>query len=167
MDTFCGLGLPELVIITLVGFVLIGPERARELALQLGKVLRKVMKSPWWREFNQVTDSIRNLPTTLVRMAELEETQEDLKRELRDIEQQARDIEKEARIDIPKTGTPDSWATRANAKPVNQNPWNISTESPQADTPAKTEQASTPPPAPDESQPTPPPAAASDNEDSD
>lgn len=161
MDTFCGLGLPELVIITLVGFVLIGPERGREMALKLGKLLSRVMKSPWWREFNQVTNSLRNLPTTLVRMAELEETQEDLKRELRDIEQQARDIGNEARVDIPKTGTPDSWAAQANAKPAEANPWNIKAEAPSE--PAQ-EPPETPPPAPSDQQTTPPPAANSDDE---
>jgi len=90
MDTFCGLGLPELIIIALLGFVLIGPERTRELALQFGRMLRRLMKSPWWREFNQVTDALRNLPTTLVRMAELEEAQAELQRELSDIERQTR-----------------------------------------------------------------------------
>lgn len=115
MDTLCGLGLPELVLITLIGFVLIGPERSRELALQLGRWLRRAMQSSWWRDFNQVTDALRNLPTTLVRMAELEEVQQDIQRELRDIEQQAR-----------VSFTPDAPGPQAAPGPGDQaDPWNI------------------------------------------
>lgn len=156
MDTFCGLGLPELVIIALIGFVLIGPERSRELALQLGRMLSRVMKSPWWREFNQVTDSLRNLPTTLVRMAELEEAQAEIQRELRDIEEQTR-IEDFEGIGRPKPGQAKSSAEES------ADPWNIRgggppaasrTTPPQPPEPPGPEEeaASEEPPATDESE---------------
>lgn len=115
MDTFCGIGLPELIIIALVGFVLIGPERTRELALQGGRVLRRVMKSPWWREFTQVTDAMRNLPTTLVRMAELEEVQAELQRELKDIEGQTR-VDIDMDFGESRTGRPPAEVA---------NPWGV------------------------------------------
>jgi len=86
MDTLCGVGLPELIILALLGFVVIGPERSQELALKLGRLLSKVMRSPWFKEFQQITDALRNLPTTLVRMAELEEAQADIQRTINDIE---------------------------------------------------------------------------------
>ncbi|MBN1313589.1 MAG: twin-arginine translocase TatA/TatE family subunit [Anaerolineae bacterium] len=86
MDTFCGLGLPELVIIALVGFVLIGPERSRELALQAGRFMRQVVTSEWWGEFNQVSKAIRDLPNTLMRMSELEEAQAEIRQAMADIE---------------------------------------------------------------------------------
>jgi Sec-independent protein translocase protein TatA len=90
MDTLCGLGLPELVIVALLAFVVIGPQRSREVALRAGRFLRSVITSSWWKEFNQVADSVRNLPTTLVRMAELEEAQADLRRTMSEIGQDAR-----------------------------------------------------------------------------
>lgn len=74
MDTLCGIGLPEIVILALISFVVIGPERSRELALTLGRWLRRVITSPWWREFNNVTSALRDLPNTLVRMSELEDS---------------------------------------------------------------------------------------------
>ncbi len=86
MDTLCGIGLPELIILALLGFVVIGPERSRDVALKAGRLLRQVMTSAWWREASQVATAIRNLPTTLVRMAELEETQAILQRTLHEIE---------------------------------------------------------------------------------
>ena len=86
MDTLCGLGLPELIIILLVGFVVIGPKRSRELAVSVGRIIRRAMRSEWWREFNQVTNALRDLPNTLVRMAELED---DLRRVRTDLNQAA------------------------------------------------------------------------------
>lgn len=87
MDTLCGVGLPELIILGLLGFVLIGPERSREVALKLGRFLRGLMTSTWWKEFNQIAQALRDLPTTLVRMAEIEEMQAELKRTVNDIGQ--------------------------------------------------------------------------------
>jgi Sec-independent protein translocase protein TatA len=118
MDTLCGIGLPELVILALLGFVVIGPERSREVALQLGRWLRTLMQSEWWREFNQITDSIRNLPTTLVRMAELEETQQELRRTLQD-------IERDAKVDIDQRPAPTSAASPA--EEPSEDPWGIQT----------------------------------------
>ena len=86
MDTICGIGLPELVILALLGFVVIGPERSREVALSAGRFLRKVMTSSWWNDFSSITRSLRDLPNTLVRMAEIEEAQADLRRTMQDIE---------------------------------------------------------------------------------
>lgn len=74
METFCGIGLPEIIILVLVSFVFIGPERSRSLALTLGRWLRRLITSTWWREFNQVANSLRDLPNTLVRMSELEDS---------------------------------------------------------------------------------------------
>ena len=109
MDTLCGVGLPELIIVALLGFVVIGPERSRELALQLGRMMSKVMRSPWFSEFQQITNALRNLPTTLVRMAELEEAQADIQRTISD-------IERETKIDVnspdAKPGVSDPWGIR-------------------------------------------------------
>jgi Sec-independent protein translocase protein TatA len=86
VDTICGVGLPELVILALLGFIVIGPERSREVALNAGRFLRKVMTSSWWADFSSITKSLRDLPNTLVRMAEIEEAQADLERTIREFE---------------------------------------------------------------------------------
>jgi Sec-independent protein translocase protein TatA len=91
VDTICGVGLPELVILALLGFIVIGPERSREVALSAGRFLRQVMTSSWWEELLSITKLVRNLPNTLVQMAaEIEETQAELKRTMQDIEDLAR-----------------------------------------------------------------------------
>ena len=108
MDTLCGIGLPELLILALLSFVVIGPERSREVALQLGRWLSKIMKSPLYSDLQQTVSAIRDLPTTLVRMAELEEHQAEIEQSLRQIDQQTRlDIDSQAN---PRTASPeDPW----------------------------------------------------------
>lgn len=161
MDTLCGIGLPELVILALLGFVVIGPERSREVALQLGRWLRTLMRSPWWREFNQITDSLRNLPTTLVRMAELEEAQEELQQTLSD-------IERDTKVDMPDITTRRQSAPQAAEEP--ENPWGIESSPPtEPAEPAYTalDEDDTPPTTPPEDAPdvdASPPDDETDNE---
>lgn len=119
MDTLCGVGLPELLILALLGFVVIGPERSQELALKLGRLLSKVMRSPWFKEFQQITDALRNLPTTLVRMAELEEAQADIQRTISDIE---RDVRVDADAGPSSQAITDPWGIRNAAAGTTLNP---------------------------------------------
>lgn len=108
MDTLCGVGLPELIILILVGFVVIGPERSRELALTLGRWMRRFMQSAWWREFNQVSAALRDLPTTLVRMAELEDAMRQIRTDLNKAGQLADDQSPQDAPPVQPT-IPDPW----------------------------------------------------------
>lgn len=129
MDTLCGIGLPELLLLALLAFVLIGPERSKSVALTAGRWLSRMMRSGWWKEFMQVTAALRDLPTTLVRMAELEETQAELRRTIRDLEQGAE-------IDFNAAGPTSS----ARQPAASEDPWGIAAPSARGRTP--------PPPAP-------------------
>jgi Sec-independent protein translocase protein TatA len=134
VDTLCGIGLPELIILALLGFVLIGPERSREVALKLGRFLRSMMTSAWWREFNQIRQALRDLPTTLVRMAEIEEVQAELKRTVGDIGQAAT-------IDFSEGGK----RTATGKQPERSgNPWGIKSTAAQASSTEKTGNPSSP-----------------------
>jgi Sec-independent protein translocase protein TatA len=95
----CGIGAPELLILALLAFVVVGPERTRQVAVWMGRVLRQVMRSEWWAEFNQMVHALRNMPETLVHLAELEEIQAQLQRSLEDIQEQ---IDFSAVSDKPK-----------------------------------------------------------------
>jgi Sec-independent protein translocase protein TatA len=120
VDTICGIGLPELVILALVGFVVVGPQRSRELALQIGRLMRRVMKSAWWKEFNQVATAIRDLPTTLVRMAELED-------ELRTVRSE---LDKATHIDF---NDPQSASSADRPEPTiapSRDPWGVANQGP-------------------------------------
>jgi Sec-independent protein translocase protein TatA len=115
MDTLCGIGLPELLILALLGFVVIGPERSRDLALKVGRWLGTAMRSRWWRELTEVTQALRNMPTTLVRLAEIEDAQADLQRTLSDISRQSPS-------DV--AGQPDNPSAQPPRRRI-ENPWGI------------------------------------------
>jgi Sec-independent protein translocase protein TatA len=117
MDTLCGIGLPELIILALLGFVVVGPERSREVAVSVGRWLGKAMRSPWWQELGDVTQALRDLPTTLVRMAQLEDAQADLQATLQDIEHQTT-------VEFNLGEEPQESDTEGE-KPVIANPWGI------------------------------------------
>ena len=119
MDTICGIGLPELIVLALVAFVVVGPERTRELALQMGRLLRRVMRSSWWKEFNQVAGAIRDLPTTLVRMAELED-------ELKNVRS---DLERATHFDTGQPSTPGAQ-TQPPGIDLSKDPWGVGAQLP-------------------------------------
>ena len=99
----CGLGGPELVIVALLLFVVFGPERTREVALAAGRFLGKLMKSEWWTDFMRMVDEIRNLPATLVRMAELEETQAELEKTVSELKGEL-DLDPERNVKVDPWG---------------------------------------------------------------
>lgn len=86
MNTIFGIGFAELAIIGILVIVLIGPERTQEAAQKAGRALGKLLRSQWWSDFQSIQKNIRDLPNTLVRMAEIEELQEDLKQSLNSIQ---------------------------------------------------------------------------------
>eukprot|EP01156_Anaeramoeba_ignava_P007549 Anaeramoba_ignava/a352613_3.p1 GENE.a352613_3~~a352613_3.p1 ORF type:complete len:129 (-),score=28.49 a352613_3:16-402(-) len=86
MNTIFGIGFSELIVIFILVIVLIGPERSKETAQKLGKALGKILRSQWWSDFQLIQKNIRDLPNTLIRMAEIEELQNDLKQSLDSIQ---------------------------------------------------------------------------------
>lgn len=116
MDTVCGIGLPELIILALLGFILIGPERTREVALQAGRLLRKVTGSDIWTETQEFYQFVRDLPNRLMSMAEeLEDVQSE-------INETKRQIDEQLRFDDT---SPDSKSGGSGQKEVIEDPWGI------------------------------------------
>lgn len=158
MDTFCGLGLPEIIILVLISFVFIGPERSRELAITLGRWLRRVITSAWWREFNQLANSLRDLPNTLVRMSELEDSLRQMKTDLDQATQIDLDLTMPGMPQPPNTGTItdpyDSRNVTANTIKAPEEPVDASTpleqQKARVDAVEPPEEPTTPPPAPPE-----------------
>lgn len=68
-----GIGPLELVFILLVAIILIGPRDLGRVARSAGQVLRRIYRSEAWQALTQMSRSLRNLPDTLAREAELDE----------------------------------------------------------------------------------------------
>ena len=77
-----GVGLPELALIVLVALILLGPKDMVSAGKTLGKALNKFYKSGTWHTMRRTGEEIQQLPTRLMREANLEEFNE--LRELKD-----------------------------------------------------------------------------------
>lgn len=72
-----GIGPLELFFIILIALIIFGPNDIVKATRTMGKFLRNVVKSDGWRAFQQASKGMKDLPTTLMREAGLEE--EDLR----------------------------------------------------------------------------------------
>jgi len=74
---FLGVGPLELIFILIIALIIFGPNDIVRAGRTLGSFLRKVVTSDGWRAFQQASKGMRDIPTTLMREAGLEE--EDLR----------------------------------------------------------------------------------------
>ena len=76
-----GIGIPELGFILLIAIIILGPKDMQKAGKTIGKWMRKVVLSPEWREIKNASRQMKQIPTQLMREANLEEFKE-YKREL-------------------------------------------------------------------------------------
>ena len=111
MDIF-GIGPTELVFIILVALILLGPKEMEKTGRTIGRFLRNLTRSEGWQAFRDTSREIRNLPTRLMREANLEDLQKDVGQIKGEIEE-ATDLSKEG------FGT---WSASANKRPEFKTP---------------------------------------------
>jgi Sec-independent protein translocase protein TatA len=70
---FLGIGPLELVFIVLIALVLLGPVDMLKAAQAVGRLLRTLFTSEGWREIQHSMSTLRDLPTSMMREAGLEE----------------------------------------------------------------------------------------------
>lgn len=92
MDLF-GVGPLELIFLLLIIFLVLGPKDIQATGKKIGTLLNSVQKSEIWRSITIVTSEMRDLPTTLIREAELEDTKQELEQDLADVRSLASDFE--------------------------------------------------------------------------
>lgn len=71
-----GIGPLEILLVILIGILVLGPEGMVETGRKLGKLIRSVVSSKWWRSVQSGVDEVQNLPSRLMREAEFEEWNE-------------------------------------------------------------------------------------------
>jgi len=71
-----GVGPLEIVIVLLIGILVLGPEGMIVAGRKLGKFMRSIVTSGWWKSLQSSVDEVQNLPYKLMREAELEEWNE-------------------------------------------------------------------------------------------
>ncbi len=66
------IGIPEILFILLLMFIVFGPKEMQEMGRELGRWMNRFVKSDTWRAMRSVGHEISTLPTRLMREAERE-----------------------------------------------------------------------------------------------
>ena len=78
-----GIGPMELFFIIILAIIILGPKDMAKAGRTVGKFLRDMVKSDYYKAFTASSREIRNLPTRLMREANLEDEIKELDRTLR------------------------------------------------------------------------------------
>ena len=102
-----GVGPLELVFILLIVFLILGPNDLAATGKKVGRFLSTVRKSEFWRGVTQVTKEMRDLPTTLMREAELEDAKKEIEKDLQDVRNISREFKqgelREIKVDLEES----------------------------------------------------------------
>ncbi len=92
---FLGVGPLEFFFIIIIALIIFGPNDIVKAARSLGSFMRRVVTSDSWRAFQQASRGMKDIPTTLMREAGLEE--EELRRMtgITDLENATKDFDKQ------------------------------------------------------------------------
>ena len=71
-----GIGASELFFIILIAIIVLGPKDMQKAGKTVGRWLNGFIRSDGWKALQRASREIRNLPTTLMREANIEELQE-------------------------------------------------------------------------------------------
>ena len=72
---FLGIGPSELIFIVIIAIIILGPKDMQKAGKTLGRWLNQFIRSDGWKALQRASREIRNLPTNLMREANLEEFQ--------------------------------------------------------------------------------------------
>lgn len=111
-----GIGASELIFILLIAIIVLGPKDMQKAGKTVGRWLNQFVKSDSWKALQQASKEIRNLPTNLMREANLDELKE-MDREIRN------NIDPRPRPPAPKTDRVQSPPTPASppSQPESEN----------------------------------------------
>ena len=94
------IGAPELIAILLLTLIVLGPQRIVETARKMGVWIRKLNRSPMWRDVVSTSNEIRDLPRKVMEeagldeaFAELNQTNDLINRENWEIQKNIDDLE--------------------------------------------------------------------------
>ena len=77
-----GIGAPELIFVIIIALIVLGPKDMQKAGRTIGRWLNQLVRSEGWKAFQQTSREIRNLPTNLMREANMEllETERELRK---------------------------------------------------------------------------------------
>lgn len=75
MEIF-GIGASELIFILLIAIIVLGPKDMQKAGKTIGRWLNQFVRSDGWKALQRASKEIRNIPTNLMREANLEDLRE-------------------------------------------------------------------------------------------
>ena len=63
----------ELLVVAIIALILLGPDGTVKFMKQAGKLIRKIVRSPIWKDVMNTSNEIRSFPGKIAKEAELEE----------------------------------------------------------------------------------------------
>lgn len=91
MDIF-GIGPLEFFFILVIALIVFGPNDLAKAGRSLGRFIRKFILSDEWRAIQQTSREFRNLPNRLMREAQIEDLQNEIRGEIPDIKELKEEI---------------------------------------------------------------------------
>ncbi len=86
-----GVGILEIIFILIIALIVLGPEGMVKTGYSIGRMIRKIIRSPVWRMMMDTQRDLRDIPTRLVREAGLEEDLEEFKKSQREVSRLTRE----------------------------------------------------------------------------
>ena len=77
------LGISEIILIVILALIIMGPGNMVKTAREIGAFIRKVTKSPYWKEIWATKRELTEIPRILAKEADLDATMKDLDKETR------------------------------------------------------------------------------------
>jgi len=80
-----GVGPQELIFIIVIALIVLGPKDMQKAGKTIGQYLNRIVKSDGWKAFQQTTKEIRDIPTNLMREAnmDLAETEREIRKTMK------------------------------------------------------------------------------------
>src|SRR5574338_939502 len=80
-----GVGPSELIFIIVIALIVLGPKDMQKAGKNIGQFLNRLVKSDGWKAFQQTSRELRNLPTNLMREAnmDLAETEKEIRKSMK------------------------------------------------------------------------------------
>jgi sec-independent protein translocase protein TatB len=114
---FLGIGPSELFFIILIAIIILGPKDMQKAGRTVGRWLNQFIRSDGYKALQRASREIRNLPTTLMREANIDEIQslgKDISRDIR----QSIDPRTKASPVVPSRAVPPSNAAETSPQPT-------------------------------------------------
>jgi len=85
MEIF-GIGTSELLFILVIALIVLGPKDMQKAGKTIGRWLNNLIRSDGWKAFQQTSREIRNIPTNLMREANMEmmKAEQDIRMQVND-----------------------------------------------------------------------------------